>query len=85
MGIGKALTEANVKEIRQYLHLNVKRGKSSEAESIKFSSLSNTKDENEPPPEGGEEEKNPEAEKPRRTRIEVRKEERTKVRGTFDS
>ena len=41
-------------------------------------SHSNTKDENEPPPEGGEE-KNPEAEKPRRTRIEIRKEERTKV------
>ena len=39
----------------------------------------NTKEENEPPQEGGEE-KNPEAERARRTRIEIRKEERPKVR-----
>ena len=37
------------------------------------------KEENEPPQEGGEE-KNPEAERARRTRIEIRKEERSKVR-----
>ena len=59
--------------------LKVKKSRSCEADSIALSTLSNTKDENEPPPEGGEE-KNPEAEKPRRTRIEIRKEERTKVK-----
>ena len=41
------------------------------------------KEENEPPTEGGEE-KNPEAERARRTRIEIRKEERPRVLPAYD-
>ena len=41
-------------------------------------------EENTEPQEGGGEEKNPEADRARRTRIEIRKEERSKVLPAYD-